>query len=95
MSQEQLNSFLDAIQSNAALQAKLEAADHLETVIALAKESGFNTDNTDWLRHQAQRILQLSDEELETIAGGEPHIADKALKASGCFNCRWSVNGAL
>ncbi len=37
----------------------------------IAKKAGFDVSKADWLRYQAQQALELSDEELEGVAGGE------------------------
>lgn len=38
--------------------------------VALAKEAGFDVSKADWLKYQAKQTLELSDEELEAVAGG-------------------------
>jgi predicted ribosomally synthesized peptide with nif11-like leader len=38
--------------------------------VALAKEAGFEVSKADWLKYQAKHTLELSDEELEGVAGG-------------------------
>ncbi len=78
MSEEQLKAFLNALESDTGLQAKIKAAvegeidtaDETAAVIAIAKEAGFTITAADLLRNQAQNILELSDEELEGVAGG-------------------------
>jgi predicted ribosomally synthesized peptide with nif11-like leader len=43
----------------------------------MAKEAGFDVSKSDWLKHQAKQTLELSDEELEGVAGGkEPSVAE-------------------
>jgi predicted ribosomally synthesized peptide with nif11-like leader len=36
----------------------------------MAKEAGFDVSKEDWLKHQANQTLELSDKELERVAGG-------------------------
>jgi predicted ribosomally synthesized peptide with nif11-like leader len=36
----------------------------------MAQEAGFDVTKADWLKHQANQSLELSDEELEGVAGG-------------------------
>jgi len=52
------------------LQEKLKGAADLDAVLAIAKEAGFDISKAAWLRYQANQTLELSDEELEGIAGG-------------------------
>jgi predicted ribosomally synthesized peptide with nif11-like leader len=78
MSEEQLKAFLAALEADMGLQDKLKAAvegeidtvDETAAVLAIAKEAGFTITAADLLRNQAQDILELSDEELEGVAGG-------------------------
>ena len=78
MSEDQLKAFLAAIEADIGLQAKLKAAvegeidtaDETAAVLAIAKEAGFAITAADLLRNEAQNILELSDEELETVSGG-------------------------
>ena len=35
----------------------------------MAQEAGFDVSKADWLRHQAKQTLELSDEELDAVAG--------------------------
>ena len=66
MSEEQLKAFMEAAKANAGLQEKLKAATDADAVVAIAKEAGF-TISADNLK-QAQ--VEVSDEELESVAGG-------------------------
>jgi predicted ribosomally synthesized peptide with nif11-like leader len=78
MSEDQLKAFLAAIEADTGLQAKLKAAvegeidtpDETAAVLAIAKEAGFGITAADLLRFEAQNILELSDEELESATGG-------------------------
>jgi hypothetical protein len=36
----------------------------------MAKDAGFDVSKADWLRYQANQTVELSDEELEGVAGG-------------------------
>ena len=38
--------------------------------LLLAKEAGFDVSKADWLKYQAKQTIELSDEELEGVAGG-------------------------
>jgi predicted ribosomally synthesized peptide with nif11-like leader len=62
MSKEQLKAFLETAKNDAALQNKLKAAKSAEEVVAIAKQHGHE--------FTADKLGQLSDEELENVAGG-------------------------
>ena len=70
MSGEQLKAFLAALEADTGLQDKLKAAVDLDAALAIAKEAGFDVSKAAWLRYQANQTLELSDEELEGVAGG-------------------------
>ena len=72
MSEEQLSALLAKLKEDAGLQEKLKCAGDLDTAVAIAKEAGFDVSKADWLRHQAKQTLELSDDELEGVAGGKP-----------------------
>ena len=70
MSEKQLAALLAKIKDDAGLQEKLKGAADLDAAVALAKEAGFDVSKADWLKYQAKQTLELSDEELEGVAGG-------------------------
>ena len=70
MSEEQLTALLAKIKEDAGLQEKLKGAADLDAAVALAKEAGFDVSKADWLKYQAKQTVELSDEELEGVAGG-------------------------
>jgi predicted ribosomally synthesized peptide with nif11-like leader len=70
MSEEQLAALLAKLKDDAGLQEKLKDAADLDAVLVIAKEAGFDISKADWLRYQATQTLELSDKELEGIAGG-------------------------
>ncbi len=76
MSEEQLSALLAKLKEDAGLQEKLKGAADLDAAIVLAKEAGFDVSKEDWLKHQAQTNLELSDKELEAVAGGDPMMTD-------------------
>ena len=61
---------IDAAQRDAGLQEKLKGAADLDAVVAIAKEAGFDVSKAALLRYQANVCLELSDEDLERVAGG-------------------------
>jgi predicted ribosomally synthesized peptide with nif11-like leader len=70
MSEEQLAALLANLRDDARLQEKLNGAADLDAALAIAKDAGFDISKADWLRYQANQTLELSDEELEGVAGG-------------------------
>jgi predicted ribosomally synthesized peptide with nif11-like leader len=71
MSEEQLSALLAKLKVDSGLQEKLKGAADLDAAVALAKEAGFDVSKADWLKYQAGQTLELSDEELEGVAGGK------------------------
>ena len=74
MSKEQLKAFLEKVKGDLNLQERLKAANSPDDMVPIAKEHGH--------KFEAERINQLSEEELEGLPGGE------------CFNntnvkCTW------
>jgi predicted ribosomally synthesized peptide with nif11-like leader len=70
MSEEQLSALLAKLKDDAGLQEKLKGAADVDAAVALAKEAGFDVSKADWLRYQAKQTIELSDEEIEKLAGG-------------------------
>ena len=62
MSLEQLKAFLAKVKGDTTLQEKLKAAKSPEDVVGIAKEHGHD--------FSADKFSQLSEEELEEVAGG-------------------------
>ena len=71
MSEKQLAALLAKLKEDNGLQNKLKGAADLDAAVALAKEAGFDVSKADWLKYQAQQTLELSNEELEGVAGGK------------------------
>ncbi|KZR87328.1 Nitrogen fixation protein of unknown function [Synechococcus sp. MIT S9509] len=68
MSEDQLKAFLEKVKADTSLQEKLKAAADNDAVVAIAKEAGFSITADDLKIAQSE----ISDEELEGVAGGEP-----------------------
>ncbi len=81
MSEEQLSALLAKLKEDLVLQEKLKGATELDAAVTMAKEAGFEVSKADWLKYQAKQTLQLSDEELEEVAGGG------GTQKSLCTNC--------
>ena len=70
MSEEQLSALLAKLKEDTGLQEKLKGAADLDAAVEMAQEAGFNVSKADWLKYQAKQTLELSDEQLEGVAGG-------------------------
>ncbi len=70
MSEDQLSALLAWLKADAGLQEKLKGAADLDAFLAIVEEAGFDVSKADWLRYQAKLRLDLSDEDLEGVAGG-------------------------
>ena len=79
MSEEQLKAFLEKVKADTSLQEELKGAADANTVAAIAKEAGFSI-SADDLKN-AQSTIELSDEELEGVAGG---VRDTGQQVYGC-----------
>ena len=70
MSEEQLLALLAKLKEDTGLQDKFKGAVDVDAAIALAKEAGFDLSKAVWLKYQEQQSVDLSDEEVEGVAGG-------------------------
>jgi predicted ribosomally synthesized peptide with nif11-like leader len=92
MSAEQLTAFWAAVEADASLQDKLRASIdgeidtplEVEAVLAIAKDNGYSITAVDLLKAEAlvmkadaQMILELDDEELDKVAGGNIVISGR------------------
>lgn len=85
MPQEELKALLAKLKADSGLQEKLKGAVDLDDAVAIARQAGFDVRKADWLRYQANQALELSDEELEGVAGGkEPRKPSKGISCAGC-----------
>ena len=70
MSEEQLSALLAKLNEDPGLKEKLKGAADLDAALAIAREAGFDIRKSDWAKCQASQIAELSDDELEIVAGG-------------------------
>ena len=70
MSEEQLKAFLEKVKGDTTLQEKLKAAVDADAVTAIAKEAGFSISADDLKDFKNAQFSEISDEELEGVAGG-------------------------
>ena len=69
MSEEQLKAFLEKVKADTNLQEKLKAAGDIDAALAIAKEAGFSITAED-IQSMQSSTVELSDHELEQVAGG-------------------------
>ena len=85
MSEEQLSALLAKLKEDRVLMEKLKRTEDLGAAVKIAMEAGFDVSKEDWLTYQTKhQSIELSDEELETVAGGK-ESADCKSKWP-CFN---------
>jgi predicted ribosomally synthesized peptide with nif11-like leader len=87
MSEEQLSALLAKLKEDELLKERLKDAADLGEAVAIAKDAGFDVSKADWLKHQAKQTLELSDEELEGVAGG------KEVRSSLIISCGQATCG--
>ena len=76
MSEEQLKAFLAKAKDDPSVQDKLKTAKSPDDVVAIAKEHGYE--------FTADKITELSEEELEGVAGGTAESPTYAKKPYRC-----------
>ena len=85
MSEEQLKAFLEKVKGDTILQEKLNAASDADAVTAIAKEAGFMISADDINKTQSD----ISEEELEGVAGGYPDAREFGGPHLGRFITSW------
>ena len=78
MSEEQLKSFLEKVKTDTSLQEKLKGAADADAALAIAKEAGFAITAEDI--QSMPSSTELSDDELEGVAGGLMMCTDISTK---------------
>ena len=81
MSLETLNAFIAKVQSDSGLLEKMKHVSEADGAVAIARSAGFEITAGDVIRQQARIASELSDDELENVAGGSVTM----LKAGGIF----------
>ena len=69
MSEEQLKAFLEKVKGDTSLQEKLNGAADADAVVEIAKAAGFSI-TVDDIQSMQSGTVELSDHELEQVAGG-------------------------
>ena len=68
MSKDQLSALLLRVKEDKEFAEKLKNAGDLDAAQVIAQEAGFDVTKEDWLSYKEE--MELSDEDLEGIAGG-------------------------
>ena len=86
MTEKELKDFSEKVLNNSELMQKIDSARCLEDVIQVAKESGFDIDETQWLNllPDSANINILTDKDLEAVAAGH---------ATNSWICWSPING--
>ena len=82
MSEEQLKAFIAKVQADTSLQEQLKAAAEADTVVAIAKAASFSITTEDLNSHSRE----LSDKELEGVAGGGRDCEPVCMSCQNTFN---------
>ena len=85
MSDEQLSALIAKLKADVRLREKLNGAADLDSAVKMAQEAGFDVRKADWMKYQAKQTLELSDEDLEGVAGGAKR------KTENCNDWSWCV----
>ena len=93
MSEEQLNAFLEKVKSDTSLQDKLKAAVSPEAALEIAKEAGFSISAVD-IQSMQLKMLELSDDELDSAAGGGYDWNPWCAAATGGFHTGTVCHGS-
>ena len=83
MSEEQLKAFLEKVEADTSLQEKLKAAADSDAALAIANEAGFSISAEDLKNTK----VELSEEELESVAGGSFLSFCNTKTWRGCVHC--------
>ena len=86
MSEEQLKAFLEKVKADTSLQEKLKAAGDANAVAAIAKDAGFSISADDLKNVQSE----ISEEELENVAGGVGGGGWNGVAGGGCGLCLYT-----
>ena len=76
MSQENINAFIAKVQSDSGLLEQMKNVSEADGPIAIAKSAGFEITAGDLIRQQAKIASELSDDELEKVAGGTAAVVN-------------------
>ena len=75
MTTDAFKSFMERCAQDPEFSAQMRKSADADSFIKAANDAGYSITITDWLRNQAEKTLELSDEELEKAAGGSTNAA--------------------
>lgn len=84
MQEDYLEEFIEAVRTDPLLQKKVKSAANPQEVIMIAQQSGFKVSLSDFI-DQRKGILELTDQELKSVSGGNSAYCQKAT--SGVLYC--------
>ncbi len=87
MSQQDLEAFMAKVKNDKSLQEKLAGAKTANDAAAIAKAAGFDMTGAELVRHEAKMTSELSDAELDAVAGGARRGYVPTLEHDGRY-CR-------
>lgn len=68
---DSIQGLLDRLKSDEVLRSEILGSPTIEAAIAVVNANGFALTKEQWLHHQAAQTLDLGDDELEKVAGGQ------------------------
>lgn len=86
MASENFQALLGKLKDDPGFLEKFTGAADLDAALAIANDAGFDISKADLLKYQANQTLELSDEDLEKVAGGgvasavTGRLEDRAVK---------------
>lgn len=70
MPEEQITAFFAAVKADAGLEEKLKGVNDIDGAVTIANEAGFSVSKDAWLKFHADQTLELSDDEVAGVTGG-------------------------
>lgn len=91
MTSSQLLALLEQLKTDSALADQLKTATDLDTAVSIARQAGFDVKKEDWLefRMTNDRPVEISDRELESVAGGSRSTSESGCKTGGWCDCSY------
>ncbi|MCX5943823.1 MAG: Nif11-like leader peptide family RiPP precursor [Cyanobacteria bacterium] len=94
MTQEQIQALIQAVQANPELKDRLAEATSASEATAIVTEAGFQCDLEELTKEIESNTIELSDEELEQVAGGNWGQLIKSIMNNG-ESCGNAVQKAM
>ena len=94
MTQEELQSLIQAVQANPELKKRLTEATSIPEAAAIISEAGLQFDPQELTQEIENNTIELSDDELEQVAGGNWGQLIRSIKNNG-ESCGNAVQKAM